>query len=203
MSDEQQPSPKPKKKRRHRANPGGKRGAPKGSRQRASSEYGTTPLEERFAVEYDRCRNYADAAKAAGSKATSRASLRQAGYDMFHTPQVQALLRDLHGEAEQEAKLTRAEILQGMRRNARLAEQEKQHATAVRAWELMGRDHELFGDKLHIRVQNGIGELLESARRFMKPETYVDLCEALDKAVAAEGVDQAAAEAGGEPGSVH
>ncbi len=117
---------------------------------------GLSDAERAFIANYVESGDLADGAKAAGSKSVSRKVLKVMGFRIRHRPHVAAEISRIHAEMQQQAVMTRREILMQLADNAEQARDEKQYAASNQALKMLGSEqHKMFSNDVVVSGPGG------------------------------------------------
>jgi hypothetical protein len=107
-----------------------------------------TDLEERFALEFVKCRNKRQAYLAAGYKSQKTTQLNSIrASELFNKPHVRERIRELTDKASEKTILTVAKVLDNFQKVYDAAIGDGDYAAANRAMELYGKFHGMFVEK--------------------------------------------------------
>jgi hypothetical protein len=194
IEDGQPPAPEEKPERRQT------RGNVR-TRERRSNRSGCSDIENRWLDHYLVHGNAALAAKEAygvDGKERSWNALKVRGHEIRHRPHIVELLNELQEKAQNAALMTRVQLLEKLRENIDAAATAEQYAASNSAIKLYGGElHQMFSDRVDLRVMPAVEQLLETARPFCRlPETYADFVQALHQAAGIAGLVAEADDAG-------
>lgn len=110
---------------------------------------GISPKRQRFIEEYLIDLNATQAAIRAGySKQTAYSQ----AHDLLKNPEIQEAITKARDERTEAVGLTVEEILRGIKETAVRAHEEGQYAAALKGYELAGKYHKLFTDRIEHSV---------------------------------------------------
>ena len=157
-----------------------------------------TPKQAKFVREYLKDSNGKAAAIRAGY---AEGSAKVTGSRLLTNANVKALLANHQQEAESLAVVDKAWVLERLRENVdrsmttepvrdrdgnETGDYTYQGNVANRALELLGKDLGMFADKMDVKVQGAVEEMLESVRGEMTADAFAELVGAIKTRMGAE-----------------
>lgn len=121
-----------------------------------------TPKQEAFVREYLIDLNATRAAIAAGY---SEKTAEQQGYQLLQHPSVSLAVKEAMAARAQRTEITADFVLKGICDLVTKCLEEQEYTVAMRGYELLGRHHGLFPNKVDVTVKDEVSAVLESARR--------------------------------------
>lgn len=126
-----------------------------------------TPKQEAFVREYLVDLNATQAAIRAGY---SEKTAEQQGYQLLQHPLVSLAVKEAMDKRAERTEITADWVLKGIKDLVQTCLDKNEFTTAMRGYELLGKHHGLFPNKMDVTVKDEISAILESVRRRATPQ---------------------------------